>query len=113
MDRTEEIRQAASSYRTNDGEGVRGWEEAAFETGATWADEHPKSPWVSVKERLPKIADSDLFGTGEKQTMLVLTASRTGRGYSVNRWNGHEWLYTGDVGYWMPVPQLPKKGGAR
>ena len=28
---------------------------------------------------------------------------------SVNRWNGREWLYTGDVDYWMPIPAIPKE----
>lgn len=32
---------AASNYRIHEGEGVRGWEEAAFEAGARWADENP------------------------------------------------------------------------
>lgn len=39
--RTQQIAAAAAHYRAHEGEGVRGWEEAAFEAGAHWADENP------------------------------------------------------------------------
>lgn len=71
-----------------------------------WAGAHPKSPWVSVKDRLPSV-ERDLFGDATHPSVLVLTASHAGN-VSVNRWNGREWLYTGDVDYWMPIPELPK-----
>lgn len=32
----------------------------AFEKGAEWANSHPKSPWISVKEQLPD-NDDDLY----------------------------------------------------
>lgn len=71
-----------------------------------WAGTHPKSPWVSVKERMPSV-ERNLFGDATHPSVLVLTASHAG-GVSVNRWNGREWLYIGDVDYWMPIPELPK-----
>lgn len=39
-----------------------------------------------------------------RPSVLVLTASHAG-GVSVNRWNGREWLYVGNVDYWMPIPE--------
>lgn len=42
-----------------------------------------------------------------RPSVLVLTASHAG-GVSVNRWNGREWLYVGNVDYWMPIPECPK-----
>ena len=68
--------------------------------------QHPQSPWVSVKDRLPSV-EKNLFGDVTHPSVLVLTASHAG-GVSVNRWNGREWLYVGDVDYWMPIPAIPE-----
>lgn len=68
---------------------------------------HPQSPWVSVKDRLPSV-EKNLFGDVTHPSVLVLTASHAGS-VSVNRWSGREWLYTGDVDYWMPIPAIPKE----
>ena len=70
------------------------------------ADAHPQSPWVSVKDRMPSV-ERDLFGDATRPSLLVLTASHAGD-LSFNRWNGREWLYDGDVDYWMPIPAIPK-----
>lgn len=72
---------------------------------AVQTDGHPQSPWVSIKDRLPEVDIGDSAATGGR-SMLVLTASRAG-GYSINRWDGREWLYTGAVDYWQPIPALP------
>ena len=69
--------------------------------------QHPQSPWVSVKDRLPSV-EKNLFGDVTHPSVLCLTASHAG-GVSVNRWNGREWLYTDDVDYWMPIPAIPKE----
>ena len=66
-----------------------------------------QSPWISAKDRLPSV-QKNLFGDAIHPSVLVLTASHAG-GVSVNRWNGREWLYTGDVDYWMPIPAIPKE----
>ena len=65
-----------------------------------------QSLWVSVKDRMPSV-EKNLFGDVTHPSVLVLTASHAG-GVSVNRWNGREWVYTGDVDYWMPIPECPK-----
>ena len=70
--------------------------------------QHPQSPWVSVKDRLPSV-EKNLFDDVTHPSVLCLTASHAG-GVSVNRWNGREWLYVGDVDYWMPIPAIPKEG---
>lgn len=53
MTRTEEIQQAAdANFRPE-------WHGSlidAFVQGAEWADEHPKSSWISVEDRLPEIS---------------------------------------------------------
>ena len=59
MTREEEIRNAVdTTFPIPPSEKGRTYEQAlmakGFENGVKWADTHPKSPWVSVKELLPK-----------------------------------------------------------
>lgn len=81
--------------------------EALFEQAVQWADEHPKSPWISVKERLP---------TNQKQKVIM--RKRTGQHYcgwfdtSLNCFltidpSGTKWTING-VTHWMPRPELKK-----
>ena len=102
MTQDEEIRKEADRRTEKGNEDPLG-----FEAGAWWADRHPQSPWVSVKDRLPSV-EKNLFGDVTHPSVLCLTASHAG-GVSVNRWDGREWLYTGDVDYWMPIPAIPKE----
>lgn len=90
MTREEQIREAASLYRTDGGEGARGGEEAAFEAGARWADYNPKSSWISAKERKP-----------EPYTLVIVT-------YMAIDYNGEEesrWIpaFLNDNGLWVAV----------
>ena len=72
----------------------------AFENGAEWADEHPKNPWISVKDRLPEAFEE----------VIAFAAN----GHIENSyWDGN--YFTGDfydttVTHWMPIPEL-KEGG--
>lgn len=89
--------------------GLRELEEEEYnDREKRYLEAHKNQHWVSVKERLPSF-ERDLFGDATHPSVLVLTASLSGA-VSVNRWNGREWLYTGDVDYWMPIPELPKGG---
>ena len=92
----------------------------AFIAGAEWADKNPKSPWISVEERLPEI------------TVPILRESDFVFVHVVNKDTGHEWVelpakynkqfhdwmtndFTwinkrgGVVTHWMPIPQIPKE----
>ena len=58
MTRQEEIRNAVDTiFPIPPSEKGRKYEQAlmatGFESGIKWADEHPKSPWISVDEDLP------------------------------------------------------------
>lgn len=95
MTREEQIAKAASSNATL-------LEQYGFKAGARWADAHPQSPWVSVKEKLPSPYEN------------VYVAGLTGRGMGVGgvdyiNANG-KWQYYVGVDYWMPIPELPKGG---
>lgn len=131
MTRKEEIREAASSYRINDGEGVRGWEEAAFEAGARWADKHPESPWIKVRDKsdLPSPIDIETEEDLKKIQWHLCHGKEEGSvhswfvGYyavSIASWEeeeitawcnieGQEVAGPLDVDYYMPIPELPKE----
>ena len=76
----------------------------SFEAGVIWADSHPKSPWISVKERLPTKGGHYLC-VDENYNIAVLA------------FVGDKWINTKTftdvpldvVIYWMPKPPLPKE----
>lgn len=81
----------------------------SFEAGAKWADENPKSPWISVKEDLPYNHKELLHSN---YTDSVLVSSRNG--YSEVAFmskieDDWEWGTFINVKYWMPIPSLQKQ----
>ena len=81
----------------------------SFEAGAKWADEHLKSPWISVKDDLP-CNHKELIRSN--YTDRVLVSSRNG--YSDIAFMSvvgdvWEWSTLITVSYWMPIPKLPKE----
>ena len=62
-------------------------------------DEHPKNPWISVKERLPKTDDDIIY---------LMNSGTPGRQDHYTKWF-EEWLVM-NATYWMPT-QIPQKGG--
>ena len=113
MAREEEIRNAIDTiipippYR--DG---RTYEQALMatgcEAGVQWADEHPKSPWISVEDDLP-CNHQELTHSNYTDRVLVLSRN----GYSEvafmciieDVWDLNT-LTT--VLYWFPIPEPPK-----
>lgn len=115
MTREEEIKQEVENYPTESAYSYRA-EEAAFGAGAKWADEHPKNPWISVKDELPSewrqvltmnqdgiIAVSYYRGGLWWHTRCVGWETNTGGRTKI------EWTDTNtDITHWMPIPELPK-----
>lgn len=88
---------------------VGGFFDFAFYIGARWSDEHPKSQWISVKDRLPQLGHSVLVALpdGTCSTGSLLDYSE------VNYWNidhSGDLTEVEDSDYWMPLPELPKGG---
>ena len=88
----------------------------AFEKGAEWADNNPKSHWISVEDDLPCNHEELITADGryEKNTICVITINKHGiieSNHMVLYDNGKwEWRY--DVPapcYWMLIPKLPKE----
>ena len=87
----------------------------AFEKGAQWADNNPKSPWISVKYDLPCNHEELITTEGyyKKETINVITIDKYGiieDKYMVLYDNGEWcWKYGMTPLYWMPIPKLPKE----
>lgn len=99
MTREEQIAVASCAYSTR-GSSID------FTAGAKWADAHPKSPWISVKERLP-IEEKDGLST----KVLVLSTKNkvdfSRYDYDVGGWISP--VLDIEFTHWMPIPKLPKE----
>lgn len=116
MTREEQIFDIASQYAINETDGQnngkaaskRGLMLCAFRDGAQWADQHPQ--WISVEERLPK---HNVEENGLISYPCVLVCLYDGcRAESYYDDIRGEWGdYDGEVEYWMPMPEAPRKEG--
>lgn len=76
-----------------------------FEVGAAWADRNPKSPWISVNEKLPPIEKDNL-------SIKVIVVSTKGKiDFSKYDYDAEEWITPeSDIfTHWMFLPKLPKE----
>lgn len=72
--------------------------------GANWADNHPKSPWISTKDKLPTRGCLYLCMDDDHNVVFLAFV-------------GDKWFNSrtfADVPldvviYWMPIPDLPKE----
>ena len=88
---------------------------SGFESGAKWADENPKSPWISVEDDLPCNHEELIYGGVEidegTETIDVFVANQDGAIwddymiYENNKWRWNDFEPT----YWMIAPKLPKE----
>ena len=113
MTREEEIEKAIYDYSKEFEEKMNGIDyfnleniEYAFIDGIEWADENPKSLWISVKESLPKQDEEVIVLCDELNTAPVYKISF---GHIVDKtickdYNG--WNIP-NVVYWFPMPKLP------
>ena len=88
------------------------WYQVGLQVGLEVADEHPKSPWISVKNDLPYNHKELLLSTGY-HTVSVFTYKKGGACGIDNmiirngKWEWEAWKET--YLYWMPIPNLPKE----
>lgn len=87
---------------------------------AQWCDNNPKSPWISVKDRLPEDGDIVITrivhvvkGGGEhRESVQHLEQMYRGRwctdSMEQHRRNGILYDCISEVTNWMPIPELPK-----
>lgn len=78
----------------------------AFKKGAEWADAHPKSPWISVEERLP-----DKINKFMSEPVLCRYTRGGKEYYHVSQYDyDYKQWQIDNVTHWMPIPELPKGG---
>ena len=109
MTREQEINNAASKYieenSMEDGYVVISDHKDSFIEDAEWADANPKSPWISVNEKLPPIEKNNL-------SIKVIVVSTKGKidfsryDYDMEGWISPilDIVFT----HWMFLPELPK-----
>ena len=82
------------------------WFNVGLKYGLDVADSNPKSPWISVDDKLPPVEEDGL-------SVKVFVISTKGEMYfSRYNYDMEVWMsYESDVTftYWMPIPELPKK----
>ena len=122
MTRQEQIRDAIDTiipiFRSNNG---RTYEQAlmasSFEAGVNWADDNPKSPWISVNDDLPNDEtewyiiyceaynkNGDDIENKHHEIFLENFDKETSLWVNIESYNN----YFFDVLYWMEIPELPK-----
>ena len=88
------------------------WNNIGLKHGLEIADEHPKSPWISVKDDLPCNHKELLLSTGY-HTVTVFTYKKGGACGMDNmivrngKWEWEAWKE--NYLYWMPIPKFPKE----
>lgn len=121
MTREEEIRNAIDTIFPIPPSGKgRKYEQAlmatGFEAGVTWADEHPKSPWISVEDDLPCNNPNNIhFGFTNK--VLVMDNNKNTFIAFMKKYKDGKWVWGSDdnfdlshiITHWMPIPELPKE----
>ena len=81
-----------------------------FEEGAKWADEHHKSPWISVEDDLPCNHEELLEAKCQTKEVFVIKASGFFDICYMQKIDGKWiWFPYKSIEYWMPIPKLPKE----
>ena len=123
MTREEQIKKQADIY-TDDASNYTEWSddggwsdtndidlvEKAFIEGAKWADEHPKSPWISVEDDLP-CNHEELLDLLKTEFVITLNSrKRVEINYMIDGLNGWKWaVEKSNILYWFPIPEPPKE----
>jgi hypothetical protein len=77
-----------------------------FREGVEWADRNPKSPWISVEERLPTKGKLVIVKTGIGNCYL---AAKDSVALPKDEFMLPQLCsYVDGVTHWMPIPELPK-----
>lgn len=103
MTREEQIAVASCAYDMR-GSGID------FEAGVKWADNHPKSPWISVDEDLPCNHEELIDREIPTYTLYVVVRLKDGTVDSSRmiKIPDGNWVWPFKVSHWFPIPELPK-----
>lgn len=80
-----------------------------FQAGAQWADDNPKSPWISVEDDLPCNHTELISPDDKRDTLYVVAVIRRHIIFSRMRKLEGKWFWENDEPtHWLPIPKLPK-----
>lgn len=83
---------------------------AGFQAGAQWADDNPKSPWISVKDDLPCNHKELISPDDKRDTLHVVAVIRGHIIFSRMRKLEGKWFWENDEPtHWLPIPKSPKE----
>lgn len=82
-----------------------------FETGTQWADENPKSPWISVEDSLPfeheELIRKHYVFKPETVYVFVKKHDNTfGVDYMLFDNEKWKWMHNFGITHWMIIPKL-------
>ena len=81
----------------------------SFIEGAQWADNNPKSPWISVKADLPCNHEELISPDDKRDTLYVVAVIRGHIIFSRMRKLEGKWFWENDEPtHWFPIPKSPK-----
>lgn len=129
MTREEQIKKQSDIY-TDDASNYTEWSddggwsnsndidlvEKAFIEGAKWADNNPKSPWISVKDSLPYDNPNSIH-FGFTNYVLAIDEDKKIFIAFMRKNKNNIWFWSSDDDYdlsyriithWMPIPKLPE-----
>lgn len=113
MIREEEIYKVAKEFSSEITEAYKYSYKDGFIDGCVWSDNHPKSPWISVKDDLPCNHEELISHKDATETILVLANIGGIIGITKMVKNSHtsEWIWATRVTvyHWMPIPNFPKE----
>lgn len=109
MTRKEEIANAADKAFPTKAFYIPTFEILGFTFGARWADEHPKSPWISVKKDLP-CNHKELLNSDTLTKSVIIRNSDGSITFSLMyldlEW---KWMSGDNPTHWFSIPDLPKE----
>ena len=87
----------------------------AYMSGIKWADEHPKSPWISVEEDLPCNNPKNIHFGFTNKVFAIDYNKNIFIAYMTKYYN--KWVWCRDdnfnlsyiITHWMPIPEPPKE----
>ena len=107
MTREELIKQASQNLKISASRADKAtFAREVFEAGAKWADKNPKSPWISVEERLPELGKEVIVSAKDKYVDIDQLANNGEGGYYW--WKNERVIFCEEdkITHWMPIPEL-------